>query len=462
MKALALVAFVLVPALAGEEFATLRPTAGGVHREALATIFFDRDVYGATRDAFPDVRVLTAEGQAVPFRLDLHRELRTAFSERFAKGNVRQLTAAADNRLEVLLAPPDPELSGVEDTPPWCLEVLTPLTDFEKSVSVSVQRAGQWEPLVEEQTLYDYRRFMDVRSCRILLPEAPAADLYRVVVRDVTDADASAFVELTRRSGGGALDQETIRSVLRKRDFRIDAIRFGYRVRRDRETAPATREYPLHILEKTEDPEAKTTVLTVACDRLPVREIVFHTDSRNFSRTVTVETREADADGVVLWRRLGSGNIRVLRFREIQEALLSVPLRESRPEALRITVENRDSPPIGIAGVTGVCSVHRVLFLAEPEVAYLLAYGSAKAGAPRYDAEVLGRLAALAEGETTVLELAPVGERTPTPGPGPLARLFESKLTIGAAIALVLAVLGYAMLRALRGMDRAGTGPGDA
>ncbi len=427
-------------------FAVTRPLSAVTEREELAAIPLDRHVYATTRDGHPDLRVLDATGQAVPHLLLRHTQTRTQWEDHAEPARRVQdlLPDAEGNRIEAVVEPPR------KDPPAW-IEIITPLRDFEKHVSVYAPAgAGAWQALRENQAIYDYSRFMDVRRCRVLLPEAPAAPRYRITLSDVSEASASAFVEMTTRSGGGQPDQETVRRVLQRRDFRIDRIDFGYRVRVERRAAPVLVDYPLHITGTERDEKAGLTRITVDTGRLPITELRFAFADRNVSRPVTVEVRRSLDDGTYQWLRIGQGTLARIDFHNVKEEALCVSVTETRAEELRITMADRDSPPLAVEAITAVCPLDRVVFLAQPGVSYALAYGSTTVAAPRYEDAVLRHLSDLKDREVRALPMQPAEAAAAYPQERLWVRLLNSRSVLIAALGLAVVVLAWAMVHAAR------------
>jgi hypothetical protein len=438
-------------------FAVRRAVADIPEREELAAVELDREVHGATRDGFPDLRLQDAAGQAVPFIIQRHTRTSSVWSEHAEPARrVDGLVPDAEgNRLEVIVEPPrtDPPRT---DPPAW-IELVTPIRDFEKRVSVYLPApGGTWQALSENQPIYDYSRFMDVRRCRIQLPPAPVAERYRVLISDVTESTASAFVELTTQSGGAQPDAETVRRVLHRRDFRIDRIDFGYRVLEERRDVPVWAEYPLHITATERDAKAGLTRLTLDSGRLPIAALRLAIADRNISRAVYVEVRRALDDGTFDWQRLGQDTLRRLDFRDVQEEALTVSLTETRAAELRLVVVDNDSAPLTVQGVTAVCPVYRVLFLARPGAACQLAYGSRDAPPPRYDTEVLQRLFDRKDREVRTLRLQAAGGPAELPRENPLVRALNSRTTLLLVLGLAVVVLALATLTAARRIGREG------
>lgn len=439
-------------------FAASRPVAQTADREELAAVEFDRDVCRVTRDGFPDVRITGPDGRQIPFLIQRFTRVGSQWTDSAepARRVADLVPDPAANRLEIVVEPPRRE-------PPAWIELVTPARDFEKRVSVYLPGPGDtWRPLTENQVVYDYSRFMDVRRCRITLPEAPAAERYRLVVDEVSDVAASAFVALATRTGGGQPDEETTRKILHLRDLRIDRILFGYRTRQDRPDAPVYADYPLHITAVENDPREGVTRLLIAAERLPVAELRFHIADRNVSRPVRVEVRRSLDDGTVQWQRVGEGVLRLLDFRDVREESLSVPLaQEVRATELRVVISNRDAAPLTVQGVTAVCPVYRALFLAAPGVRYTLSYGSRDTPPARFDTEVLQRLYEEKGREVRTLALTPPGEPAEPPAPGPVERALNSRALLLIVLAVAVLVLGAATWSAARRIARDSTPAGN-
>lgn len=429
------------------DFAFERALTTVTEREELAAVALDRHVHAATRDGYPDLRVRDADGHSVPAILQRHTRLRSVAVETTQPAaEVLSLTPdAAANRLEAIVRPPR------QESPAW-LEVVTPLHDFEKRVSLYAGESpsGPWQALSLDQSIYDYSRFMDVRRCRIILPEtAAAARCYRLVFDEVTDSSASALVELTTRSGAGKTDQETVRKMLQRRDFRIDRIDFGYSTREDRQDAPVQLELPLHSLSTERDANAGWTRVTLAADRLPITALRVAFAERNVSRAVRIEARLDRDEASPAWTTIGQGRLSRIDFRNLREANLTIPVDEVRTDTLRVTISDGDAPPLTLEGITAISPEHRVLFLAQPGVRYTLAYGHRTAPAAAADETVLRRLAASQSREVHTLSLSEAPAEGALTQPAWL-RCLNSRAALVVVMAVAVVILALAMVQAAR------------
>jgi len=206
----------------------------------------------------------------------------------------------------------------------------------------------------------------------------------------------------------------------------------------------------LHITGSERDEKAGLTRLTVDSGRLPVCELRFALAERNVSRGVTVEVRRPLDDGTFQWQRVGQGTLTRIDFRSLKEESLTIGIAETRAPELRLTLADRDSPPLTVEAVTAVCAEDRVLFLAQPGVTYALAYGSTAAAPPRYDDAVLRHLSDLKDREVRTLAMQPADLAAASPQPAPWLRLLNSRALLMVVLGLAVAVLAVAMVHAAR------------
>ena len=132
-----------------------------------------------------------------------------------------------------------------------------------------------------------------------------------------------------------------------------------------------------------------------------------------------------------------------------QETDLRFP--EVRAERLRFRVRNDDNPPLTFreGGVTLLRQAYDVVFIAEKGQGYRLAYGNPEVkAAPVYEQ---GVTAYLRGGQkAAVWRLAPAPEGAVAYGAGERARQFLARHGMILLSALVMAVLGLLILRAVR------------
>lgn len=142
---------------------------------------------------------------------------------------------------------------------------------------------------------------------------------------------------------------------------------------------------PVTILHREEKPGVTRLRLDLGAAHLPLSGITFDTPEPLFTRRVTVAVEE-ERDGVRTERVIARGpvwNITGLggdpSSRRRMELESQIPGRE-----VLVTLDNGDSPPLAITGVSADRRPHRLLFVAPPGQIFLLS-GNPRAAAPEYD-----------------------------------------------------------------------------
>jgi hypothetical protein len=378
---------------------------------------------------------------------------------RTARATRPEAKPLADNGLEifVVLGP------GQERIVPEGFTILTPLHDFEHRVAVSWSADGRaWTPLVTEALMYDFARFIDVRDVTIPLPPVPAhgpGGRYRIVISDVTQEQESRLAELTRTLRGGKEQEVRETTRVERRPLRIDGIEFSYTEEVEQRATPVLGDQAVVGFRTAREPDGRATRITVNTRREPVTEFTIATDAKNFSRQVTVELPPA-ADGGGQRRRgrsLARATITRIDVAGIRREELTIPLAESRVPTYELVIDDGDSPPIDVTGITIRGPAREAVFLAEPGGVYRLAYGGDLA-APRYDTAAI-RAALAARAVATPATLGPEAVVAPRqPAAEPFRLLADGRFQLAAILVLVV-ILAAALFLAARRIDAAPPSP---
>lgn len=443
------IVLLLASSLAAAEPAAFRFSrevhAGALRREEIVAIPLDADVYAHTRDRTPDLRLFDAGGREAPFLLEqatatYRHAVRKPWTVRPAS-----LKPLDDGGLEIVLT------LDKDDPRPAGLTVITPLRNFEQRLRVFGSNDGEsWELLVPDVLIFDYSRFMDVESRDVRLPSSEYRR-FRVVIDAVTAEQESELMELTRRLHGGAEVERTERVLRDRRPFRIDRIEFWQEVVEERVAGATTGEYPVVEFNIEQDAEHKQTVVTARTQWEPLTAFQLETPARNFNRAVSVE--RLDPRGVRSdWRQIGRATLSRFAFRELNREQMEVSFPETRSERYRLVIDNRDDPPLKITGVRATGNVYRMMYFADPAEEYRLAYGSDAVTAPSYDTTALA--ASLAEDyKPVVAELGKVVESLDVRPPSDFLALLNNPLVLGAAVCVLVALLGWGLYAAARRVD---------
>jgi hypothetical protein len=446
-----LIGALLPAALAQQPHFSNEIDAGKLKQEEILAVPLDADVYAGTRDGFPDLRVLDPKAAEVPYLLQKMTETRTISVEQTAPAKDVSLRELPEGGLEI-------QVSKDQKVPPAeGINLITPLTNYRQRVQVSGSDNGvSWHDLISDALIFDYSRFMDVANHKVKLPENRYSR-FRITVRDVTASQESELMELTRRLRSGKETEREERTTVQRRPFRIDRIEFSYHERRQEDKKTV---YPVADFKSEENAAQRQTLVTVHTHREPLTGFRVETTSRNFNRRASVQI--PIVKGVrTQWQDIGTATISRIDFRDLRREELLISFPEARHPEYRIVIDNGDNPALAVAGISGEGSSYRVLFLAAPEMAYRLSYGSETEKAPSYDTAALRE--SLARGfQPAAARLSEQTTTGPTGEPAGLAarRLLNNPFVLGAVIFVLVVVLAWGLYRAGRRVDQLPKEPG--
>jgi hypothetical protein len=447
-----LASFATLAVAAGPSLKYFKPLALPVlDKEELVAVPLDSDVYEVTRAGLPDLRLLDAANTEVTFivrkavskRDETIRETWTARRKPSAK-------PLDTGGLEITL-----ELERDEPMPNG-LRLVSPQRDFEHRVQVESSADGQtWQPLVRDGLIFDYAKYIDVRNDAVKWPPAEAPRRHiRITIDDVTEEQESQLMELTRRLRGDDVAEKSERLIIDRRPFRIERIEFWRDVIRERVTGDLRADYSLSGMKVTNDADDKQTHITVDSRREPLASLSLVTESRNFSRAAQVEV-EREQGGQNTWHAISSGNVSRIDVRNLDRTNLAISVPETRQARYRLVIENRDSAPLAITGVSARGPVYEVVFLADPKVEYRVAYGGSSIDSPNYDTAAL--TASLGAGYTPLAaELGEQGvlSQEVVTGEPFFKRLINDTRLLTIAIAILVILLGLGLYQATRRVNR--------
>lgn len=421
-------------------------------QEELLTITLDSEVFAATQGDFADLRLRDAEAKSVPYLL---RKLQTT------KARAVRTTWPAppptarpldDGGLEITV-----RFQADDKRPhPNGLTIVSPLRNFKQRVRVFTSADGErWEPAGEETVIFDYSRFMDVRSDGVSFPETARLN-FRIVIDDVTLEQQSELLALTRRLQGEKEVERTEQATVDRRPFRIERIDFWREVPQERVTGDEKTTYPVAEHRVTEDREKHRTIIEVETRRQPLTSLELDTPDRNFSRHAVVEIERVQ--GVTKsWQKIGEGTLSRVDFKTLKRDELTIKFPESRQARYRIIIDNRDSPPLAIQGIKAEGNVYEVVYLAAPDRHDQLVYGSTDAERPAYDTAAIQEL--LRNGfQPSPAELGAEGPFASGPAPFRWSKLLNNPFVVGGVVTMLVLALGWGLYGAAKRMEKL---PGD-
>jgi hypothetical protein len=332
------------------------------------------------------------------------------------------------------------------------------LDDFQKRVRVETSPDGiQWQE-VAQSPIFDYSRYVDVRQDSVSFPKSTHRHI-RILINNVTATQESELLELTRRLQGTEETNREERITLKRRPFRIDRVEFWNDIPQEVPEFHVKKTYPVSGFRVEQDAEKKQTHILIDMRREPLTALSIETPERNFSRRAIVEVEEVD--GIQRsWKRVGEGTLTRIDFKDLNREQLSINFRESRNRRFRIVIENRDSPPLAITGITASGNVYELIFLTSSEQSLRLVYGDAEADPAEYDTAALrellqsGYVPRTAEMGSQEPHIAPDGK-----GAFRWPALLSNRMFVLTMIALLVIVLGLGLYRAAGRVDDAHPDP---
>ncbi len=364
------------------------------------------------------------------------------------------------HRIESLDETPDGSLEIVVsfDSPlpgPIRLEIDTPLSDFEKGISIAVPGAdGTWKEALSDSVIFDHRRFLDFRHTSIQVPEVNSRTI-RLRIAEATDLQRSRLREITRTVGDASGLTVTESSAVETRAFRIDGLRFVLSQGQSEDTHPLDargREIlPLPIASQTNLPDGITEILLDG-GNLPIDHLFLKTDDRNFRRSVSVQVPGADDS----WRTIHQTHLHRFEVGDFHDESLSIPLPETRTERWRLLIENGANAPVTFSAINARIPAYELLFLADPGDRPVLFLGATAplTNAPLDTAAIRAAISRKVPTETVVpAEAQPNpnyrAEAAEPEGPG----FLDSKPALWSIIALSVAILIAVLYQAMRKIE---------
>jgi hypothetical protein len=430
--------------------------------EELVAVRLDADVAAATETGFPDLRVIDGAGQEVSRILRRASVVKMRSVRRSFPVQQPRLKPLPGGGLEIELTI-DPAIHPVTIDG---FRIETPIRNFEQRVEVHrLDEAGAWQPVCSDLLLFDYSQYMDTRQLDVPLPKAErrsAGGTWRITVDEPTIEQQSTLSEVVRTLEGNAETSRKEKTIVERQPFRIDSIQ-AWHVDDAAEIKVADGiEMPIAEFRVEEEPKEKRTRVRVTSDRQPITSLRLSVADRNFGRPARVErpqpaTRNRES-GSRPPQILGAAGVHRIDLRGISTEELAITIPESRSPDYEIVIDNADSQPLEITGVTAIGPTYEVVFLARPGKAYRLAYGAGSVdhqpfATPQYDTVAIN--AALAAGKLPLEgTLGAAEEVAVVPIELPwLARLLSNPWLIGGTILLLAALLGWSLFAAAKRLD---------
>jgi hypothetical protein len=383
----------------------------------------DRAVSGKANPSLSDLRIVTGDGEEVPYQLVIEDE---QVRQEYVESTLRDLSAQNGETMFIL----DLGASGtIHDH----LVISTLSKNFKRPVSVyasdtATEHGDQdWRLLSDKSYIYNfYDRALgfDAGSKDVYYPESTSRYL-RVVIGRGEGSDV-------------AVDGSKVLRVL-QRDAKKNRMREHASV--------------------AQNAKEKSTELTVdlGASGVATRKITLATDERyNFSRRVVIQ----GSNDAASWVLLGQGYVFLLDTPLFSGSDLSVIYPESKLRYIRAVIFNEDNKAVAWKDTIDMEGVARSLvFTASPGTVSLLYYGNSKANAPRYD---IARFFQYFEG-ATLPEVTLGGEIMNTayiPPASPVVPFSErNDNVLNGALVLLVAAVSMLLISHLKKLKLSSRGP---
>lgn len=395
----------------------LQATAGEV-----GAILLDGDIYLNTDDSFSNLRLYDENKTEVPFVVRKSRGNRPQSTKVLLKMKARELQELAGNKLSLIFEQESNKAEKVKSVASE-LVINTPNINFERTVGVyGSNDKKQWETLCEDQPIFDYRRFIDLRNTSVTFAHKQFA-YYKIIVNKVAQDQIYSFSQIFKKYSQGKVTQEYESFAKNKDIFRIDNLNFFGEeeevVYGDEVTAP----YALSINSNILNNKEKTTDIYLSSKKEPISRIVLNVKNKNFKRAVVVEATN-DSGKDINWVEVASGEIFDITAGEFHKDNLKIDLAsvECRCLTYRIRIFNNDNLPIEVASVGAQGPAYEMIFFHNAKGVLNVGYGGEGFNVPKYDvAGVLSQMPAIGGerwilGKQVVNKVNPVKKRPSVSG----------------------------------------------
>ncbi len=427
-----------------ERHPTVRAVLTIPPQEELAALTLDADIWEASPGSPPDIRIVDQEGISIPHLLRKAGEQQLRTVRENCQTTVEFLQEHADNRIDLSVS--------LDEGAPFAtgIDFATPLKDFERQITVQgIHEDDTQELLVEGALIYDYSRFADVRRTHITLPPNRFRR-FTISIGNVTDEQPSPRRQISRTYEQGEevrlVDQGTVTA----RPFRMNRVQLYA----ERQAGSHTVEQVVSIEPRSwglrETTRDNQSVIEIETHNEPITGFLLVVGDPNFTRRVRVEVPSGSSSDT--WQAIANATISRIAFRNLLDEALGIHFPERRSPRFRLIIENHDSPPLEIRGVEAQGPLWQAVYIARAGQEAHLYYGATPSQPPRYDTAPIRRVI---DGGYTPLTLG-LGEPTANPHyrkPGfALTNLVGSRAFFLASVAIMVAVLAIALVRAARSL----------
>lgn len=411
----------------------------GDERQTLLAVTLEASVYAACADDFRDLRLVDQDAVETPYLLQRITRSKTVTRRQPSRSETPSLQKSGADGIAVTVSL-DKDAANADG-----LTLVTKQHDFEYAIRVYGSSDGlNWQMLVDNAAIYDYSRFMEVGNRDI---ELPANDYrqFRIVVAQATQTRVAELLKLTRTLHGEEERQRLETLDLHHEPLHIERLDFWHKLTETVPEAETEFDYPVAGFRIREDTQHKISLIDLETRRQPLTGFVVKTDTPHFSRRAEVQI-PLQSGIETRMQAIGHATLEALHFQDIARDQNIIRFPEQRQPHYRIVIQNQDNPPLAISTLSAIGNGYQIVFLPQPGKSYRLLYGNGKAKPAHYETAPILEL--LRRGyQSTEAGLGPEIAGAPTRDRPDLAELLNSKLFLGAAIALMVLVLAWSLYK---------------
>lgn len=445
----------LVTALAPASARAADPTAFPYYKElnvpetlgpGIGSVILDSDILPQLNTDRTNLRFFDRNGKEVPFLLRVKTGTTNLVRETAFSAKIESFKELPANCVEIIVS------RRTNDPVPGLLVFQSAQRNFEKSVSVAGSNDREsWTPLATDQPIFDYTRYIDVRNDRIEIQPGRFV-FYRITMSNVAENRTTGITEIIRQARGGdttVTEKET--AEIRKELFRVDAITMIERAVERKESEPLRQTLTIQPIRTENDDKKRVTRVTFGSAKEPIVWFDVQVRDRFFSRSVIVSGTDDDPKDAH-WTDLAAATICRVEAGAVRQDERRISMGTARRfRNYRLTIENRDNPPLMIDSVRAEAEVLEALFYQQEPMPRGLFYGGPTGQPAQYDIGAV--LAAVPANEAQHWTLGsqqsnPLYRKTTTRGP-------EGKTVMMAAILVMVVLLVKLIARTTKQIDSA-------
>jgi len=419
-------------------------------KNEVGAIVLDSQIYRNTDNAFANLRIYDSKNKEVPFVIRKMRGQEKASTEESIAMKILSLEELPENRLSITLERDNEKNKQKETLLPSDVIIKTSNHNFEKTVSVfGSNDKEQWQLLCENQPIFDYSRFIDLRNTSVSF-EKKQFKYYKLVIDNLAQALVSSFSQIFTKYAQGKVKEEYSGFMRDEGVLRIEQLVFLSKQEKavfgEMEMAP----YALEIAAAQINEKDKTSDIYLNSKQEPLTRMLFDISSKNFKRKIIVEA-DNSLDSKANWIRLGSGEVFDISAGDFHKQNLKIDLahKENRYKQYRVRIFNYDNPPIEVNSVQAEGAVYQLVFFHNNQTELKVYYGGSGVKSPEYDISSV-----LAEIPLGTEERWQVGAERANESATPKQKaLISPKQLLIIALSLMVIVLGALIALSVKKVD---------